>query len=121
MHDVRDMGRKDFNSPGGLPLFRRGMMIAFFQIWGHSARWNELLKMSNSVCRALSPRAFRKEGGMSSGPAAPFARSFAMARFNSRIENLGGGGESAGALSRYFSSRFVSRSSFEKCSLLTDA
>lgn len=63
------MGRKDFSSTGDLPLLRMGMIMAFFHICGQSTRWNDLLKMSRSVCSAFSSNAFRENGGMSWGSA----------------------------------------------------
>ena len=66
-------------------------MIAFFQTWGQSARWNDELNMSSRLERAFGPRSFRNEAGMSPGPAAPFAFILLIARLSSRMLNFGGG------------------------------
>ena len=59
------------------------MMVACLQSWGMSPLRNESLKVVNNSSRAFGPSAFRKDGGMSSGPGAPLGFIALMAFFSS--------------------------------------
>ena len=83
--DVRLIGRNDARFDAGLPCFRSGIMMAFLHICGRSPLLSDKLKISRSSLIAFSPRFFRNEGGMLSGPGAPFFLIFLIARFSSAI------------------------------------
>ena len=72
MQDVKLMGLYDAKSLAGFLALRSGMMTATNHDPGHSALLNDWLKILRSSVFPCSPSSFKKEGGTSSGPAAPF-------------------------------------------------
>jgi hypothetical protein len=69
MHEVRLISRNEDSSLAGFLAFRIGMMIAISHECGQSAEFHDRLVMRSSSFLPYSPSAFRKVGGMSSGPA----------------------------------------------------
>ena len=96
-------------------------MVAFRHICGMDASLKLALKSFRSSERAVGPRALMKEGGMSSGPGAPFVFILAMAFVSSGM--VMGRQESwlpqLSSLSICLASLFTDLSSLVKCSLLT--
>ena len=120
--EVRLIGLYEPSSFAGLPALSRGMMVAVLHTWGMSAPFQEQLKIPSSSSRAKGPRAFRKVGGMSSGPAAPFFLIFLMADFSSvMVESWQLAASTEGAFILFLVSVIVARSSFVNSSLLTFA
>jgi len=73
--EVRLTGWYDLTSLGDLPALWSGMIIASPQISAHLPDLNDWLNnMSSSSFKVKKQNAFRKVGGMSSGPAAPSRR-----------------------------------------------
>ena len=83
MHEVRLIGLYDANTLADLRALSRGMMMACLHCCGHMPFSKKRLKMSRSSCLAIGPSAWRKVGGMSSGPHAPFVFIFPSALSNS--------------------------------------
>ena len=77
--EVKLTGRKEATSLSDFLAFRNGMMMANLQISGQPARWNDMLNMKSSSCRAKGPLDLRNVGRMLSGPAAPLRFIFCIA------------------------------------------
>ena len=88
MQDVRLMGLYEVRSLAGFLALSSGMMTASSHDPGHLALLKEWLKILRSSVFPLSPSSFKKEGGISSGPAAPFLFMAWMACSSSCIVKL---------------------------------
>ena len=119
---VRLMGRKEARSLADFPCLRIGTMRADLHACGEMPVANDRLNIASSSESALDPRALRKDGGISSGPAAPLRFILAIAFLSSasvKSEQLGS--PTVGDSRIFFNRRFSSRSSFVNWSLLTAA
>ena len=124
MQDVKLIGRYEASSLAGFFAFNKGMMMARSHMPGHCALVNDWLKMASNSVIPRGPRAFRNDGGISSGPAAPLVRVACIACSNSCMVKLRqelGAGPAFRERNNFLSFLFTARSLIENLRRLTDA